>query len=243
MPPAFDKRVLRPFRPLYLIGVGAVVGLSASLFDSWHGKITCRPVAFTESLWMRGFPWLLLGLFAFPVASFCARFPLRGSFSVIATRLGMHLVAAVANGVVFEVTINGIAWLIGRVDQFWRSTVESMSVYGNALLTFYFTVLGVTHAVLYYRESRERERAQARLEAGLIEARVRTRSGRSSIPTSSSTRSTPSRCSPCAGKGPRSRRRSDGSRRSSGPRWTRGAALSCRSPRRWSSPAHTRTSR
>src|SRR5262249_42536992 len=122
-------------------------------FEAWHRKQTCQPIVVIDLLWMKTFPWILLACAAFPIAIFCARFPLKGSKRVVAARLSLHFLAALVHLCVFEMVINGFAVLFGRVDRFWDSTVWSISSFGNGLLTFYFTVLGVTHAVLYYRES------------------------------------------------------------------------------------------
>jgi two-component system, LytTR family, sensor kinase len=96
------------------------------------------------------------------------RFPLeRGR---MLRSIAVHLAGAVLLSlarVAFTVELSRhVDWLAQREfnRQFWGTSSQS--------LLFYALLLGIAHAVVYYKRFRERERAAERLAAGLTEARL-----------------------------------------------------------------------
>jgi two-component system, LytTR family, sensor kinase len=91
--------------------------------------------------------------------------------------LAVHLPSVVIFSLTHIVTMAGVHWWIYR--QQGRSYDFLAAVQRTALLNFdwemmtYWTIVGLSHAILYYRESRHRALRAAQLETKLVEAQLK----------------------------------------------------------------------
>ncbi len=164
-----------PFPLSVPIVVGALVGLLAA-FQYWlHHRLFAAGVPWGEALLQRGAPYALHGLMAPFIVVFATRFPLRGGpWREKGWRTGLHLATGVLFVLVFEALLNAVHAALGRTEWTVRNLMWSVTGFGTMVLLLYFATVVATEAALHYREAREREVREARLEAGLSEARFDT---------------------------------------------------------------------
>ena len=90
----------------------------------------------------------------------------------------VHLPSVLIFSLTHIATISGVQWWLARTQGrpfSWISEVQR-----SALLNFdwemmtYWTIVGLSHAVLYYRESRDRALRTSQLETRLVEAQLKT---------------------------------------------------------------------
>ncbi len=102
------------------------------------------------------------------------RFERKGLWRAVA----VHLPAVVLCSLTHILTMSGVQWWFARAQgrQFaWLEEAQK-----SALLNFdwemmtYWTIVGLSHAVLYYRESKDRALRTSQLETRLVEAQLKT---------------------------------------------------------------------
>lgn len=160
-------------RPWVIVSVAWVVpaflaalqAFAQHRLGNWDGQLS-------RILLFEFFDWLLYGALT-PIVFYLARhFPLeRGR---LASRIPLHLAAALMTcalwafgGTLLRAALYpGEGVLTGRSYLGWFFTSLPFGV------AVYFAVLGIEHAIYYFRQARERETQAARLSAQLAEARL-----------------------------------------------------------------------
>ncbi len=90
----------------------------------------------------------------------------------------VHLPSVVLFSLTHILAMSGVQWWFARADG--RSFAWWAEAQRSALLNFdwemmtYWTIVGLSHAVLYYRESKDRALRTAQLETRLVEAQLKT---------------------------------------------------------------------
>jgi two-component system, LytTR family, sensor kinase len=90
----------------------------------------------------------------------------------------VHLPSVVLFSLTHILAMSGVQWWFARTDG--RSFAWWAEAQKSALLNFdwemmtYWTIVGLSHAVLYYRESRDRALRTSQLETRLVEAQLKT---------------------------------------------------------------------
>jgi two-component system, LytTR family, sensor kinase len=114
--------------------------------------------------------WLLLaGLSPLPIA-LATRWPL--DKAPRAAAIGVHLGGAVAFGITHAFAVSVVNFLRFSPFNFASGFSKALSLAFVIDLLMYGVIAGVTHALRYYAESRERERQTAALQASLADARL-----------------------------------------------------------------------
>lgn len=174
MEPHPEDLTRRPLDSRVVLGVCLVIGTAATVQFWLHARIFDTPVDWPDALHRRMVPNLLAGALAFPIAALTMRVPFRGgSFRRAAPPILLHLLAAVLYMLLAESVLNFLWWAAGRGNPGWRGVLWSVTSFGTSQLVGYFSIVGVVHAVRYFREARRRERAEADLTVRLAEARLR----------------------------------------------------------------------
>jgi two-component system, LytTR family, sensor kinase len=129
--------------------------------------------------WSRAFAsgladWYLWGALAPLVFWFSRRFRLgRGTWPAC---LLLHLVSSVALALVQLLLTTALAelveWIAGKPFPFLAGLCFALVVKFHWNIVIYWAILGLSHALTYYRESRERELHAAKLQAQLVQAQL-----------------------------------------------------------------------
>jgi signal transduction histidine kinase len=145
--------------------LAALQAFAQHRLGNWDGQLS-------RILLFEFFDWLLYGALTPIVFYFARRFPLERPH--LLGRIALHLGIAwfncalwAAGGTLLRLLIwSGQETLSGRGYIGWFFTSLPFGV------AVYFAVLGIEHAIFYFRQSRERETQAARLSAQLAEARL-----------------------------------------------------------------------
>jgi two-component system LytT family sensor kinase len=90
----------------------------------------------------------------------------------------VHIPAAIAFSFMHIAGMQGVHWWLARYGGqdygWWAQVQRSAFLYLDWEMMTYWAVVGISHALLYYRESREREVRAAQLETKLVAAQLKT---------------------------------------------------------------------
>lgn len=88
----------------------------------------------------------------------------------------VHVPAVVAFSVAHIAGMEGVHWWLARADgrdyDWWRQVQRGAVLYLDWEMMTYWAIVGLSHALLYYRESRARALRAAQLETRLVEAQL-----------------------------------------------------------------------
>jgi two-component system, LytTR family, sensor kinase len=91
--------------------------------------------------------------------------------------LAVHLPCVVLFSLTHIITMSGVQWWFaraqGRAYSWWPEAQKSALLNFDWEMMTYWTIVGLSHAILYYRESRHRALRTAQLETRLVEAQLR----------------------------------------------------------------------
>jgi signal transduction histidine kinase len=89
----------------------------------------------------------------------------------------VHLPSVAVFSLTHILTMSGVQWWIaraqGRPFPWWEEAQRSAILNFDWEMMTYWTIVGLSHAVLYYRESKDRALRTAQLETRLVEAQLR----------------------------------------------------------------------
>jgi signal transduction histidine kinase len=89
----------------------------------------------------------------------------------------VHLPSVVVCSLTHILTMSGVQWWIaraqGRSFPWWAEAQRSAILNFDWEMMTYWTIVGLSHAVLYYRESKDRALRTAQLETRLVEAQLK----------------------------------------------------------------------
>ncbi|HXW08338.1 MAG TPA: histidine kinase [Vicinamibacterales bacterium] len=95
----------------------------------------------------------------------------------IVRAVAVHLPSVAVFSLGHIAAMGGVQWWLatahGRQFQYWTEVQRAALQYFDWEMMTYWAIVGLSHAVLYYRESRDRAVCAARLEAQLVEARLK----------------------------------------------------------------------
>ena len=90
----------------------------------------------------------------------------------------VHLPSVVLFSLTHILTMSGVQWWFaraqGRPFAWWSEAQKSALLNFDWEMMTYWTIVGLSHAVLYYRESKDRALRTAQLETRLVEAQLKT---------------------------------------------------------------------
>jgi signal transduction histidine kinase len=89
----------------------------------------------------------------------------------------VHVPSVIAFSLTHILTMVGVQWWFaraqGRTFSWWMEAQKSAILNVDWEMMTYWTIVGLSHAVLYYRESRDRELRASQLETRLVEAQLK----------------------------------------------------------------------
>ena len=92
--------------------------------------------------------------------------------------LVVHLPSVVVFSLTHILAMSGVQWWFartqGRTFVWWAEAQKSMLLNFDWEMMTYWTIVGLSHAVLYYRESKDRALRTSQLETRLVEAQLKT---------------------------------------------------------------------
>jgi signal transduction histidine kinase len=164
----------------WVFSVATLLGLSSTLQAYRLTTLNLKPpdVAFSDLLILNLTYWYVPAAFTRPIFGLAHRLRLSDrhwSFAV-----ALHALAAVGYSLIHLACMMGVRGLLwpgaGKpVSYAWTSFVQRLYFQNlDWTLMTYSTVVGVSYAVAYYRESQARALRAAHLETRLIETRLRT---------------------------------------------------------------------
>ena len=171
---------VRPPRVRWWIvfALATVLGLFSTLL-AWQFTVT---VGRTEAevrllLFLNLSYWYLWALFTPAIVGLSQRF--RFEWQGLTRALLVHIPAVVAFSLGHIAAMAGVQWWLaaaatGRSFYWWHEVQRSVLQYFDWEMMTYWTIVGLSHAVLYYRESKRRAMRAAELEAQLVNAELRT---------------------------------------------------------------------
>jgi two-component system, LytTR family, sensor kinase len=120
--------------------------------------------------------WYLWAAFTPMIVRLSQRF--RFEWQGLTRALAVHLPAVVVFSLGHIAAMGGVQWWLatawGRSFWWWSEVQRTALQYFDWEMMTYWTIVGLSHAVLYYRESRERALRESQLETRLIEAQLNT---------------------------------------------------------------------
>jgi len=168
--PADRTQIHPPAVLLFLLG-WTLVGLAfAGQMYLTQAKVG-RPVSWTFALGRSLADWYTFALISWPAITLARRFPI-GS-APVHLLVELHLLASMVFSLAWTLIRAGLTvWIDGT------PFMETLRYALVATLVFnmlvYCAIVTTTHAVGFYRQSRERERRELELERRLVEARLQT---------------------------------------------------------------------
>ncbi len=173
---------MQPWMPRarWVFGAATLLGLSSTLQAYRLSTLTMKPsdVAIIELLALNLAYWYVPAALTRPIFRLSHR--LRAADGHWTVAAGVHALAAIGYSIVHLACMLGVRGLLwpnaGKPMEYaWTSFAQRLYLnnFDWALMT-YSTVVGVSYAVAYYRESQDRALKAAQLETRLMETRLRT---------------------------------------------------------------------
>ena len=159
--------------------VATILGALSSLM-AWNFT---RSMPVTDSSWswwtlvvLNYTYWYIWALFAPAVIWLSQHF--RFERQGLGRALAVHLPSVVIFSLTHIALLQGMYWWLavsqGRSFAWWAEVKRGVLLNFDWEMMTYWAIVGISHAVLYYRESRERALRGAQLETQLVEARLAT---------------------------------------------------------------------
>jgi two-component system LytT family sensor kinase len=191
MKPPADRRldlqgagidVPAPTRPRYglhwsiVFMAATCLGLLSSLL-AWQFTVSMgrKPTHLSTLVILNTTYWYLWALFTPAVIWLSQHF--RFERQGIWRALLVHVPSVVVFSLTHIVTMTGVQWWLARSQErpysWWPEAQRSALLNFDWEMMTYWTIVGLSHAVLYYRESRNRAMRAVQLEARLVEAQLK----------------------------------------------------------------------
>ena len=174
--------MIRPWMPpaRWIFGVATLLGLSSTLQAYRLTTLNLKPpdVAFTDLLFLNLVYWYIPAALTRPIFRLAHRLRIADGHWLRAVTL--HAVAALTYSVVHNAGMMAARWLLwtdaGKPVEVTWALFAQRQYFMNLdwTLMTYSTVVGLSYAVAYYRESQARALTAAQLETRLMETRLRT---------------------------------------------------------------------
>ena len=157
-------------------GATALGLLSTTLawqFTRFFGKWSTSPAA----LIILNFAWWYVWALMAPAVVWLAQH-FQVARGALLRAAAVHLPAVIAFCFIHIACMEGVHWWLARYEgrdyAWWAQVQRSAVLYLDWEMMTYWAVVGLSHALLYYRESREREVRAAQLETKLVAAQLTT---------------------------------------------------------------------
>ncbi len=170
-----------PARPTYgvrwppILIVATGLGLLSTVLAWEVTRLTGKASPPFSTLVALNFAWWYVWALMAPGVIWLAqhfRFERDGLFRALAT----HLPAVVACSFVHTAALEGVHWWLARAHgesyAWWSHLQRSAVLYLDWEMMTYWAIVGLSHALLYYRESQARALRTAQLQTALVEARL-----------------------------------------------------------------------
>jgi signal transduction histidine kinase len=156
---------------LVATGLGLLSTALAWEFTRLTGK-TSPPVSTLAAL---NFAWWYVWALMAPSVVWLAQH-VRVERGGLIRALATHVPAVVAFSFTHTAAMEGVHWWLARAHgesyAWWSHVQRSAVLYLDWEMMTYWAIVGLSHALLYYRESRARAIRAARLQTALVEARL-----------------------------------------------------------------------
>jgi signal transduction histidine kinase len=145
---------------------------------AWHFTVTVDGLHadWRALLILNGSYWYLWALFTPAIVWLSQHF--RFEWKGLSRALAVHLPSVGVFSLSHIAAIGGVQWWLatgsGRTLDWWDEVQSTTLQYFDWEMMTYWTIVGLSHAVLYYRESKDRELRAAQLETRLVEAQLKT---------------------------------------------------------------------
>lgn len=172
-PPKVPRGVHWPLVFLVATALGLLSSALAWQFTRWIGKpeISWRTLAILNYSY-----WYLWALMTPAIVRLSQRF--RFERGGLWRAFAVHVPAVVAAAFTHIAAMQGVQWWLasaeGRQFAWWTEVQRAALHYLDWEMMTYWAIVGLSHALLYYRESRGRALRAAQLEAKLAEAQLTT---------------------------------------------------------------------
>jgi two-component system LytT family sensor kinase len=172
-PPKIPRGLRRPLIFLVATGLGVLSSTLAWQFTHWLG----RPDITWESLAILNFAyWYLWAVMTPAIVWLSQRF--RFERGGLLRAFAVHLPAVVASALAHIAAMQGVQWVLAEIEgapfPWWTEVQQAALQYLDWEMITYWAIVGLSHALLYYRESRGRAVRAAQLEIKLAEAQLTT---------------------------------------------------------------------
>ena len=153
-------------------GLGAISSVLAWQFSLSLG----RPVTFWRSLVVLNFTyWYVWAVFTPAVVWLSQHF--RFERQALLRAVAVHIPSVVLFSLTHIAAMQGMQWWLavseGREFAWWDEFKASAILHFDWEMMTYWAIVGISHAVLYYRESRDRAIRASQLETRLVEAQLK----------------------------------------------------------------------
>ena len=154
-------------------GLGLLSTTLAWQFTRFFGKWSTSP----STLIILNFAWWYLWAFMAPAVVWLAQhFQVARGGMLLA--IVVHIPAAIVFSFLHIAGMQGVHWWLARYEgndyAWWSQVQRSAFLYLDWEMMTYWAIVGLSHALLFYRESRARELRAAQLETRLVAAQLTT---------------------------------------------------------------------
>ena len=169
--PKVPRGLRRPLIFLVATGLGVLSSTLAWQFTRWLGRpdITWQTLAILNFAY-----WYLWALMTPGIVWLSQRF--RFERGGLLRAFAVHLPAVVTAALAHIAAMQGVQWLLSAIDgapfPWWTEVQQAVLQYLDWEMITYWAIVGLSHALLYYRESRGRALRAAQLEIKLAEAQL-----------------------------------------------------------------------
>jgi two-component system, LytTR family, sensor kinase len=179
-----DRAPIRVPFDVILVAVWAIPAALAVIETYTFARMSGRPYSLPSIVLREGATWATYGILAPLIFRLANRFPLRAPS--VRSHLSVHVVGAILAGAVSAAMGTFVSQLTRNASdsaQFLTMSVPHMFLswwLGDLAVAFlsYFAVVGVAHAMSYFREAQQRREDALRLESQLADARLAALQGR-----------------------------------------------------------------
>jgi two-component system, LytTR family, sensor kinase len=152
-----------------------ILGLLSTMLAWQFSRISGRPHTQMSTIVVLNFSWWYLWALMAPLVVWLSQ-RFRFERGALFRAAAVHLPAVIACSWAHIAAMEGLHWWLAYVDgkpyAWWTEVKRAAVLYLDWEMMTYWAIVGLSHALLYYRESRIRAVRAAHLEAKLAEARL-----------------------------------------------------------------------
>jgi two-component system LytT family sensor kinase len=174
--PAFNRSP-HGVRGSHILIVATALGLLSTTLAWQFTQLFARSPTPLSTLIVLNFSWWYFWALMAPVVMWLARrfqFERGGLIRAVAVHLPAVVVFSFTHIAAMEAIHWWLAYSAGKPYAWWSQVQRSGVLYVDWEMMTYWAIVGLTHALVYYRESRKRAVRAVQLETMLVEAQLKT---------------------------------------------------------------------